>query len=119
MRSSAVIAPLALGAGLLLIIACRPQESKTPEPNAETEVKTYGLRGEVIEVIPEDRLAVIRHEDIPGWMKAMTMDFPVKDPADFEKLKPGVRIEAKVYVKGLDFWLGDISVVEEPAGGPQ
>ena len=59
-----------------------------------------------------DRIAVIQHETIPGFMESMTMEFPIKDPAEFAKLAVGQRIRATVcqQSRGLDFWLQGIVV---------
>ena len=70
--------------------------------------KQYDLRGEVISVDADDRIAKIKHDEIVGWMGAMTMDFPVKDDADLAKLKPGKQIRAKVNVQDLSYWLSGI-----------
>ncbi len=120
MRLRALIETASAAALLALALACssgKPARGEAPESRAKTEV--YHLRGEVVRVSPEEGLAVIRHEDIPGWMKAMTMEFPVKDREALEKLRPGMRIEAKVHVKDLDFWLTDIRIVEEPKAPAQ
>lgn len=69
----------------------------------------------MVRLTPEHRLAAIRHEEIKGWMEAMTMEFPVRDGAEFAKLKPGARIEATVNVQDLDYWLTGIRVVEGAA----
>ena len=108
----------------VLLLACSGAGTDT-ETKAETALdtegagatETYDLRGEVIRLVPEDQVAVIKHEDIGDWMKAMTMDFPVKDKAEFDKLTPGAQIEAKVKVRDLDFWLEDIHVLPAGDGG--
>jgi Cu/Ag efflux protein CusF len=43
-------------------------------------------------------------------MEAMTMEFPVKDPADFAKLRRGLRIHASVFVQESDlaYWIANI-----------
>jgi Cu/Ag efflux protein CusF len=64
-----------------------------------------------VRLVPENRLASIQHEEIKGWMEAMTMEFPVRDGAEFAKLKPGLEIEATVNVRDLDYWLTGIRVV--------
>lgn len=48
-------------------------------------------------------------------MRAMTMEFPVKDAGDFQKLKPGVRLRASVFVRpaDLEYWIANVTVVEE------
>ena len=74
-------------------------------------IKQYKLKGEVVRLVPENRLAAIQHEEIKGWMEAMTMEFPVRDGAEFAKLNAGLTIEATVNVQDIDYWLTDIRVV--------
>ena len=84
------------------LAACTPPET----------VKFYPLRGTVKALQPADRIALIHHETIPGFMESMTMEFPIKDPAEFAKLAVGQRIRATVcqQSQGLDFWLQGIVV---------
>jgi protein SCO1/2 len=70
--------------------------------------KTYPMTGEVIRLEPKGQIAVIKHENIDGWMEAMTMEFPVRDQAEFAKLAPGKRIRATVHVQELDYWISEI-----------
>ena len=70
--------------------------------------KEYQLRGEIKGLDAGGHVATIKHEDIPGFMKAMTMGYQVKDPAEFSKLKVGDAITATVYVKDDDMWVGNI-----------
>ena len=81
----------------------------------------YQLQGDVIRVDVAHRLALIRHDDIANaegkvWMGAMTMEFPVKQKADLEKLAPGLRIKATLYhsPKDLEYWIADIEIVPKP-----
>jgi Cu/Ag efflux protein CusF len=90
---------------LLTLAAC--QKNAPPEP-----VKEYQLRGEVVSVNPQDQLATLKHEKIEGWMEAMTMEYPVKDKEEFSKLRPGEKIQAKVYVQGTNYWISGIT--EQP-----
>ena len=48
--------------------------------------------GIVEKVVSPDRRVVVAHEDIPGFMAAMTMSFEVNKPSLLHKLKPGDRI---------------------------
>jgi Cu/Ag efflux protein CusF len=72
--------------------------------------QTYQLRGKVLRLRPEARIAVIDHEKIEGWMEAMTMEFPVPNAEDFAKLKEGAVIRATVNVNDLNYWLTGIQV---------
>lgn len=77
------------------------------KPNT-APVKTYKLTGEVKRLEPDRMTATIKHEEIEGWMEAMTMEFPVRDKAEFAKLAEGKRIAATVHVQDLDYWISDI-----------
>ena len=93
-------------AAMLFGVAC----SRPPAPvetKSTAEIKRYELRGEVKRLEP-DNIAVIQHEKIGDWMGAMTMQFPVKDAAEFAKLRPQERIKATVFVQDLQFWVGEI-----------
>lgn len=70
--------------------------------------KKYPMRGEVLRLKPEMRVAVIKHEKIEGWMEAMTMEFPVPSPAEFAKLREGMTITATVEMNDLHYWLANI-----------
>jgi Cu/Ag efflux protein CusF len=88
---------LILGSGA---IACR---SKPP-----AAIKRYRLLGEVVRIDRPRKIVTVKHGKIEGWMDAMTMDFPVHDPAELANLAEGKPVRATVFVRDLDFWLGDI-----------
>jgi protein SCO1/2 len=92
----------------LLLAAC----SQTPRQEAQSKLpaQTYQMTGEIVAMDAATQVLTVRHEEIKGWMEAMTMGFPVKEKAEFEKLKPGLKINAEVHVQGDDFWLEKIAV---------
>jgi Cu/Ag efflux protein CusF len=64
----------------------------------------------------ETKVAYVDHEDIPGFMGAMTMGYPVRDGEEFAKLTVGARIEATVMARGhSEYYLDDIKVLEAEA----
>jgi Cu/Ag efflux protein CusF len=74
--------------------------------------KTYSLRGVIVTINPQTRTATIKHEKIGDWMDAMTMEFPVKDAAEFAKLQPHQNITATVHTRPdtFEYWIVDIHV---------
>ena len=54
--------------------------------------KRYPIKGVVVAVNQQERTATIKHEDIPGYMQGMTMDFKLKNAADLQTMKPGDQI---------------------------
>ena len=75
--------------------------------------KEYQMQGEVVSVDPAAQTAMVKGGKIEGWMEAMTMEYPVKDKQEFSKLKVGEKIQAKILVRGTDYWIA--AVQAEPA----
>ncbi len=99
----------------ILLAGCATQ--KQPE-QAQGEVQKFPIHGQIVELDSKDKLATIKHENIEGFMKAMTMIFPVKDEKEFAALKVGEVIDATVYkqTQSLDYWIADIHPGEPHAG---
>jgi protein SCO1/2 len=103
---------LALAALALLAAGCsksNPEAAAKSATRADAKGETrYPLTGEVISVDMAKKLARVRHDEVSGFMPAMTMDFAVSD-ADLAALKPGQRIRAElVPSKTSDFRLEKI-----------
>lgn len=77
--------------GVALLVACG------------TETKHYEARGIVYDVNVEFRQLLIEHEEIPGLMPAMTMNFDVADPALLEALETGDRIAFELEFTGESY----------------
>jgi len=90
----------------LMLAGC--QRNPAPQPTKE-----YQTRGEGMSVEPAAQTATVKSGKVEGWMEAMTMEYPVKDKAEFSKLKAGEKIQAKILVQGTDYWISSIN--EEPA----
>lgn len=72
--------------------------------------KHYALRGRVL-AKSADQLTVIQQE-IPGFMAAMTMPYPIKDREGFAVVQPGDAITADLIVQGgKNYWLENIVVI--------
>src|SRR5262245_31416817 len=74
--------------------------------------KRYPIKGKIIEINKTDSTATIEHEDIPGYMSAMTMEFKLKKRADLETLKPGDQITGNVVVDDSSTWVEILTSVE-------
>lgn len=104
---------------LLASAACGQGQGQGP--------KTYPIRGQVLGVRPDIREVRLSHEDIPGYMAAMTMSFAVKDAAALRGLSRGDLVSATLVVTENDAWLSDLQKVghsevkdsdQEAAAGP-
>jgi Cu/Ag efflux protein CusF len=112
---------LVLAACFIVLTACsksEPVAEKQLKSTSSEPVKEYALHGEVTRLDTKDKIATIKHQAIGDWMGAMTMDFPVKDDADFAKLSPGQPVNATVYVQGFNYWVGDVKAEPAPTPAP-
>lgn len=85
-------------AALLTATAC----SRAPE------TRTYQLRGQVLAVRSETSEILVKHEDIQGFMPAMTMPYRVKDAGLLKDRVPGDLITATLHVDPDLAWLSAI-----------
>ncbi len=60
--------------------------------------REFTLQGQIISVAADRKQATIKHEEIPGFMAAMTMPYEVQDPKEYESLAPGDLITARLVV---------------------
>lgn len=88
-RTAATLAIFAIA----LLAGCYRSQSAAP---AKSEEVHYPLKGEIISVDAPHKTIVVRHEDIPGLMPAMTMEFAVS-AGDAALAKPGQHIRAQLY----------------------
>ncbi|HJQ38756.1 MAG TPA: copper-binding protein [Thermoanaerobaculia bacterium] len=90
---------------VLALLACGADKEK---PLSEPGEKVHTLKGIVRARIAADNSLRIEHQAVPGFMEAMTMEFPVRG-AKVEALPPEQsRIEAKLHVTDRSYWITDI-----------
>ncbi len=102
---------------VLLLSGCQSAASTESDP---TNQKRYDLRGTVVSVDKIQKRAKIDHEEIPGFMDRMTMDFPIRENWVWEDLVPGVQVRAELVVDSSakdPYWLEKISIVANSAPG--
>jgi len=74
--------------------------------------KRYPIKGVVVAVNQQERKATIKHEDIPGYMQGMTMDFKIKNAADLQTMKPGDQITGTLVIDDISSWIEVTAVTE-------
>ena len=84
---------------------------------ASAQKKSYTFHGKVESVDKNGKNISVNNEKIEGWMEAMSMVYPIDDPAILDKLKPGDLITATVY--DGDYSLHDIKVVGKSGAKPE
>ncbi|MBA3512810.1 MAG: SCO family protein [Pyrinomonadaceae bacterium] len=103
---------LPLTVSLLLLIAllalagCRRDNSNA---------KHYELKGKVLTVEKDKHLVTVSHEEIKGFMDAMTMPFTVRDEWVFDQAGAGDQITATLVVDGAESWLENVVIIKSNA----
>ena len=100
------LAPLS---GLIAVLFLASGCARAPAPSVkpalpvskgdQPRIKTYKLVGKVREVNRESGIVSIRHEEIAGFMKAMTMPFSLKGEDVLDDLRPGDEVEGTLRVE--------------------
>ncbi|MBI3415252.1 MAG: SCO family protein [Verrucomicrobia bacterium] len=99
---------------LLLVgvtVSCREKNPVTPAsaPSAaSTNRQTFQVNGVLKELKPDGKTAVIKHEEIPGYMPAMTMPLVARNTNELARLHSGDAISFRMVVTDDDGWIENI-----------
>ena len=85
---------------LLATLGLLPAGCRREPPGRE-----YPITGHVLAVKADGTEITMRHDDIPGFMPAMTMPFKVKDPALAKGRQVGDLVRGTLVVTDEDAWL--------------
>jgi hypothetical protein len=101
----------ALALALTLILGCgKAKIENASKPLSVPGEKVYVMHGKIVARDASENALTLDHKEIPGYMEAMTMDYPVRG-ARVETLPPnGATIDAKLHVTGeKGIWLTDVT----------
>jgi protein SCO1/2 len=88
---------LLLAVATVVLASCVRERPRAPV----AEPQEHLLTGDVLTVTPERQTVLVHHDEIAGYMPAMTMEFLVA-PADLKGLKEGQRIRARMFPDAKD-----------------
>jgi protein SCO1 len=114
-NASGVIALcLAAGLGSGLVGCGRPRAAEAIEPE---EPPRYAMRGQIVRVEAARRVLLVDHEEIPGYMPPMVMEFIVT-AGDIAGAREGATIRGEIYQDEMgDFRLEKLWPVDAVADG--
>jgi protein SCO1 len=90
----------------LLIVSCQ-QKERAP-------LQRHEIQGKVVSVDKGRSQVTLAHEEIPGYMPAMTMPFVVKDEWALSVLAPGQLVQATLVAEGNRSWLEEMAITQPP-----
>jgi protein SCO1/2 len=119
----------ALAMGIVMVVgaSCRPLSEEGRGESGEVSrtleaagLRTYAVTGTVHQVKVAQRVLVIAHETIPGYMMAMTMPFEVKDTNELAWVEPGDILTFRMLVSETEGWIDSlVKVGHDPSVAPE
>jgi protein SCO1/2 len=74
---------------LVVLVGCKSDATRRTD-------NEYDVRGKVVGLNPDKPAVTLDHEDIPGLMKAMQMEFAVADARLLEGVKVGDHVQGRL-----------------------
>lgn len=100
---------------MLALALCFVFASCAGEKPKETR---YELKGNVTSVNRDEGRVVVDHEEVPGFMEAMEMPFPLPDRDALRSVEVGDRIQATLVVTDRGYWLENPILTKQAVGAP-
>ena len=98
MRASRPVLAVVVAVALASLAAGCSGQMGAPDPPATTPPAVYDIRGVVVAVDAARLLLEIDHEEIPGFMPAMTMPYEVENASLLQGLTKGDRVRGTLRV---------------------
>ena len=95
---------------LAFTVSCDRVETQNPATPVATATnrQVFQVKGVIVKVIPREKSVEIKHEEIRGYMPAMTMPFDVKDTNELAGLAPGDSVVFRMIVTDTEGWIEQI-----------
>ena len=77
----------------------------SPYTQSTNTLRAFRARGLIRSIAPDGRTIIVKHEDIPGFMPKMTMEFDLRDTNEVRGLAPGDTITFMVKANEEDSWI--------------
>jgi protein SCO1/2 len=100
-----------LWVGLLNPDGASLKASGEPASLPSANLQSFMAQGAVMELRPDGRTVVIRHEAISNYMAAMTMPFQVKTPAELAGLRRGDEVSFRLQVTESASWVDQLTKI--------
>ena len=99
-----------MAAAIVLVLALCGGDGER-KPLSEPGEKLYIVRGVILSRSESANTVHMDHEEIPGFMAAMQMDYSVRG-ADVKALPAdNARVEAKLHVTERAYWITDVKPI--------
>src|SRR5712692_3061931 len=91
---------------IAVLVAVLAAAGCSPTPSKQSDV--YDIQGKIEAIRPDKTGVTLDHEDIPGLMKGMKMEFPVKDAKLLEGMQVGDQVQGKLKVESGKYLITEL-----------
>ena len=105
-----ILASLLIGLAALTSACSKKESTESTSFPAKAEVR-HPLKGVITEIYADRGELMVKHEEIPGFMMAMTMMFKV-DAVTLKAAKKDQAITGTLVQRGKEFWLENVKPAE-------
>src|SRR4051812_32342037 len=102
------LVPILLSA---LAFGCHRSGTTPTEVTKRPEIAIYETRGTIRKINPASHTVVIAHEEIPGYMAAMAMEFDAADAHELAGLQVGDVVTFRLSVEATRSWIDQLHKV--------
>lgn len=95
-----------------------PGKPAASPASTHTNLQTFQVNGLVLEVRPGEKSVTIKHDEVVGYMPAMTMPFDVRDTNELAGLEPGDPVSFRLCVSDLEGWIDHIRITGPKRNNP-
>lgn len=82
---------------ILVVAACAFLVGCSAAPD-ESRLQRYELKGKIVSFNKAQQQVIVQHEEVPGFMEAMTMPFTLREDSAFDVMRVGDEIQATLVV---------------------
>lgn len=105
---------LSLALAVVCVSCSKQSENFSTEKSGNTNQQIFQVKGVIEEIKPGGKTAIIKHEEIPNYMAAMTMEFETKNTNELRGLQPGDSISFRMIVTEDDGWIDQVKKLNVP-----
>jgi protein SCO1/2 len=105
--------------GCLVSVWANAADSPLPSKESESRVRSFAARGMIKELRTDSKTVLVQHDEVVGYMPAMTMPFKVQDRNELAGLSAGDRILFRLRVTDTESWIDDITRIGDVQAAEQ
>jgi len=111
---------LALAAGAIASsMALTRKPAAEARPASAAAVRTFQVNGRIRDIAPGTKTLTVAHEEISGYMPAMSMPLQVRDASLLKGLRAGDEIHFELSVTDDDSWISHIETITAAPPGSE